>query len=145
MLSVDARRCPAGTSTQGGWEVTTHGGRAGTAIDAVDWAARWAELGVEEILLNSGTLAAHGTEAAFDLPMLRAVRGAVAVPVVASGGAGASPHFAHAVAAGADAVLAASVLHFGAMTVGEVKAALAGAGHCVRTATDKPGPAIAAR
>ena len=142
MLSVDARRCPAGTSTHSGWEVTTHGGRAGTAIDAVDWAARWAELGVEEILLNS--MAAHGTEAAFDLPMLRAVRGAVAVPVVASGGAGASPHFAHAVAAGADAVLAASVLHFGAMTVGEVKAALAGC-HCVRTATDKPAAAIAAR
>ena len=116
--------------TPSGWEVTTHGGRRGTGIDAVEWATRGAELGVGEILLNS--MDADGTKAGFDLPMLRAVRAAVTVPVIASGGAGAVEHFAPAVAAGADAVLAASVFHFGELTIGQVKAAMAAEGITVR-------------
>jgi cyclase len=133
VLSVDARRS-GGTSGGGrpasGFEVTTHGGRNGTGIDAVDWARRCAEAGAGEILLNS--MDADGTRAGYDLEMLRAVRVAVDVPVVASGGAGDLAHFAPAVDAGADAVLAASVFHFGQLRIGEVKAALAGAGHTVR-------------
>ena len=111
VLSVDARRCADGTRTDSGFEVTTHGGRRGTGIDAVEWAARCAGLGAGEILLNS--MDADGTRAGYDLEMLRAVRAAVTVPIVASGGAGALEHFAPAVAAGADAVLAASVFYFG--------------------------------
>src|ERR1700760_4715117 len=127
VLSVDARTVPAGSApTPSGWEVTTHRGRRGTGIDAVQWAARGAELGVGEILLNS--MDADGTKAGFDLPMLRAVRAAVGVPVIASGGAGAAEHFAPAVAAGADAVLAASVFHFRQLTIGQVKAAMAAQG-----------------
>ena len=131
VLSVDARTVPAGSDpTPSGWEVTTHGGRRGTGIDAVEWAARGAELGVGEILLNS--MDADGTRAGFDLPMLRAVRAAVTVPVIASGGAGAAQHFAPAVVAGADAVLAASVFHFRQLTIGQVKEAMAAAGITVR-------------
>src|ERR1700692_1688315 len=131
VLSVDARTVPAGsTPTPSGWEVTTHGGRRGTGIDAVEWAARGAELGVGEILLNS--MDADGTRAGFDLPMLRAVRSAVTVPVIASGGAGSADHFAPAVVAGADAVLAASVFHFRQLTIGQVKQAMAAAGITVR-------------
>ena len=112
VLSVDARTVPEGAApTPSGWEVTTHGGRQGTGIDAVEWAARGEELGVGEILLNS--MDADGTRAGFDLKMIAAVRAAVDVPVIASGGAGAVEHFAPAVRAGADAVLAASVFHFG--------------------------------
>ena len=127
VLSVDARRAPGVPS---GFEVTTHGGRRGTGVDAVAWAARAERLGVGEVLLNS--VDADGTRAGFDLAMLRAVRAAVHVPVVASGGAGRVEDFAPAVAAGADAVLAAGVLHFGQLTVGDVKAALRAAGHPVR-------------
>ena len=131
VLSVDARTVPAGEApTPSGWEVTTHGGRRGTGIDAVEWAQRGAELGVGEILLNS--MDADGTKAGFDLAMIRAVRAAVSVPVIASGGAGAVGHFAPAVQAGADAVLAASVFHFGEMTVGDVKTAMRGEGVPVR-------------
>jgi cyclase len=131
VLSVDARTVPAGgVPTRSGWEVTTHGGRQGTGIDAVQWARRGAELGVGEILLNS--MDADGTKAGFDLPMLRAVRAAVTVPVIASGGAGAAGDFAPAVRAGADAVLAASVFHFGELTIGEVKAAMKAEGVTVR-------------
>jgi cyclase len=131
VLSVDARTVPAaGMPTASGWEVTTHGGRQGTGIDAIEWARRGAELGVGEILLNS--MDADGTKAGFDLPMLRAVRAAVTVPVIASGGAGSVGDFAPAVAAGADAVLAASVFHFGELTIGEVKAAMAADGIPVR-------------
>jgi len=131
VLSVDARTVPSGgTPTPSGWEVTTHGGRQGTGIDAVEWARRGAELGVGEILLNS--MDADGTKAGFDLPMLRAVRAAVTVPVIASGGAGAVGDFAPAVRAGADAVLAASVFHFGELTIGDVKAAMASEGVTVR-------------
>ena len=131
VLSVDARTVPAGgVPTRSGWEITTHGGRQGTGIDAVQWARRGAELGVGEILLNS--MDADGTKAGFDLPMLRAVRAVVTVPVIASGGAGAAGDFAPAVRAGAVAVLADSVFHFGELTIGEVKAAMAAEGVSVR-------------
>lgn len=131
VLSVDARTVPEGEKpTPSGWEVTTHGGRRGTGIDAVEWARRGQELGVGEILLNS--MDADGTKAGFDLAMVRAVRAAVTVPVIASGGAGAVDHFAPAVHAGADAVLAASVFHFGEMTIGDVKEAMASDGITVR-------------
>jgi cyclase len=133
VLSVDARRAasPAGgTTTPSGFEVTTHGGRRGTGLDAVEWARRGAELGAGEILLNS--MDADGTKAGFDLELIRAVRAAVNIPVIASGGAGEVGHFPPAVAAGADAVLAASVFHFGELSIGEVKGALLGAGHPVR-------------
>ena len=112
------------------FEVTTHGGRRGTGIDAVEWAARGAELGVGEILLNS--MDADGTKAGFDLELILAVRAVVDVPVIASGGAGELAHFAPAVGAGADAVLAASVFHFGQLRISEVKDALRGAGYPVR-------------
>jgi cyclase len=127
VISVDARR--AG-STGSGWEVTTHGGRQSAGLDAVAWAARAAELGAGEILLNS--MDADGTRDGFDLELTAAVRREVTVPVIASGGAGRLEHFAPAVDAGADAVLAASVFHFGTLRIGEVKAALADAGHPVR-------------
>ncbi|NUP65889.1 MAG: imidazole glycerol phosphate synthase subunit HisF [Nonomuraea sp.] len=127
VLSVDARRAPGTTS---GFEVTTHGGRRGTGIDAVEWAARGEELGVGEILLNS--MDGDGTLDGYDLEMLRAVRAAVRVPVIASGGAGRLEHFAPAVAAGADAVLAASVFHFGTLKISDVKDTLRMAGHQVR-------------
>jgi cyclase len=127
VLSVDARRA-AGTPS--GFEVTTHGGRHGTGIDAVQWSARGQQLGVGEILLNS--MDADGTRAGFDLEMIEAVRAVVDVPVVASGGAGAVTDFAPAVRAGADAVLAASVFHFGQLRIGEVKAALRAAAVEVR-------------
>ena len=131
VLSVDARRVPEGSApTPSGFEVTTHGGRRGTGIDAVEWAERGQELGVGEILLNS--MDADGTKAGFDLEMIRAVRGVVDVPVIASGGAGAVGDFPPAVAAGADAVLAASVFHFGELRIGEVKDGLRAAGVTVR-------------
>lgn len=131
VLSVDARTVPEGEpATSSGWEVTTHGGRRGTGIDAVEWAIRGAELGVGEILLNS--MDADGTKAGFDLPMIGAVRAAVSIPVIASGGAGAVEHFAPAVQAGADAVLAASVFHFGDLTIPQVKDAMRAADLVVR-------------
>ncbi|HEY3896853.1 MAG TPA: imidazole glycerol phosphate synthase subunit HisF [Pseudonocardiaceae bacterium] len=131
VLSVDARRVPAGEPpTESGFEVTTHGGRRGTGIDAVAWAQRGQELGVGEILLNS--IDADGTKAGFDLEMISAVRAAVTVPVIASGGAGEVEHFPPAVRAGADAVLAASVFHFGQLRIGEVKDGLREAGVTVR-------------
>ncbi|WP_030239789.1 imidazole glycerol phosphate synthase subunit HisF [Streptomyces sp. NRRL S-350] len=130
VLSVDARRCPPGTETPSGFEVTTHGGRRGTGLDAVEWAGRAAESGAGEILLNS--MDADGTKDGYDLELIRAVRKAVSVPVIASGGAGKPADFAPAVDAGADAVLAASVFHFGDLRIGEVKDALRKAGHPVR-------------
>jgi cyclase len=131
VLSADVRRVRAGDApTPSGFEVTTHGGRQGTGIDAVDWVTRAAELGAGEILLNS--MDADGTKDGYDLELIRLVRAAVDVPVIASGGAGAVEHFAPAVAAGADAVLAASVFHFGDCTVADVKASLRGAGLPVR-------------
>jgi cyclase len=131
VLSADVRRVPAGDpATPTGFEVTTHGGRRGTGVDAIDWVSRAAELGAGEILLNS--MDADGTRDGYDLELIRLVRTAVDVPVIASGGAGAVEHFAPAVAAGADAVLAASVFHFGTCTIGEVKDSLRGAGLPVR-------------
>ena len=130
VLSVDARRVVDGPPTPSGFEVTTHGGRRGTGIDAVEWAARGQELGVGEILLNS--MDGDGTKDGYDLPLIQAVRAVVDVPVIASGGAGALEHFAPAVEAGADAVLAASVFHFGIMRIGEVKDALRAEGVEVR-------------
>ena len=127
VLSVDARRSAEQPS---GFEVTTHGGRRSTGLDAVAWAAEGARLGAGEILLNS--MDADGTKAGFDLELIAAVRAVVDVPLVASGGAGALEHFAPAVDAGADAVLAASVFHFGRLRIGEVKDALRAAGHVVR-------------
>ena len=130
VLSIDARRCPPGTRTESGFEVTTHGGRKGTGLDAVEWCRRGCELGAGEILLNS--MDADGTKDGYDLEMLRQVRAVVTVPVIASGGAGKLADFAPAVEAGADAVLAASVFHFGDLRIGDVKAALRQAGHAVR-------------
>jgi imidazole glycerol-phosphate synthase subunit HisF len=131
VLSLDARRVPAsGAPTPSGFEVTTHGGRRSAGIDALDWVRRAADLGAGEILLNS--MDADGTRAGFDLELIQAVRAEVGVPVIASGGAGAAAHFPPAVAAGADAVLAASVLHFGLLTVAEIKAALRDANVLVR-------------
>lgn len=129
VLSLDVRRTAPG-ATPSGFEVTTHGGRRGTGIDAVRWARRGAELGAGEILLNS--MDADGTKAGFDLELIRKVREAVEIPVIASGGAGAVEHFPPAVSAGADAVLAASVFHFGELSIGDVKQALRTAGHPVR-------------
>jgi cyclase len=130
VLSVDARRCPPGVHTESGYEVTTHGGRRGTGIDAVAWAARGAESGAGEILLNS--MDADGTTAGFDLEMLRDVRSRVHVPLIASGGAGRVEDFTAAARAGADAVLAASVFHYGTLRIGEVKAHMRAAGVEVR-------------
>ena len=131
VLSVDARRVrPGDQPTPSGYEVTTHGGRRGTGIDAVEWAARGQELGAGEILLNS--MDADGTQDGYDLAMIRAVRAVVTVPVIASGGAGRLSDFAPAVAAGADAVLAASVFHFGTLPIGDVKAAMRAAAIPVR-------------
>ncbi len=131
VLSADVRRVRAGDApTPSGFEVTTHGGRRGTGIDAIEWLRTAAGLGAGEILLNS--MDADGTKDGFDLELIRLARTAVAVPVIASGGAGAAEHFAPAVAAGADAVLAASVFHFGELTVGAVKDSLRAAGIIVR-------------
>ncbi|MFW6689846.1 imidazole glycerol phosphate synthase subunit HisF [Streptomyces sp. MAR4 CNX-425] len=146
VLSVDARRSGArpaadgaegadgteGAATPSGFEVTTHGGRRGTGIDAVEWARRAAELGAGEILLNS--MDADGTKDGYDTEMIAAVREHVTIPVVASGGAGRLEDFPPAVDAGADAVLAASVFHFGDLRIGEVKETLRASGRAVRGA-----------
>ncbi len=126
VLSVDARRCPAGVSTASGFEVTTHGGRQSTGIDAIEWAVEGARLGAGEILLNS--MDADGTEAGYDLELIELVRREVRVPLIASGGAGRLGDFVPAVRAGADAVLAASVFHFGTLSIGDVKRELVAAG-----------------
>ena len=136
VLSLDARRCQDGAVTGSGWEITTHGGRRGTGRDAVEWVVRAAELGAGEVLLNS--MDADGTQAGFDTELIRAVRREVSIPVIASGGAGAVEHFPPAVAAGADAVLAASVFHFGRLRIRDVKAALAAAGIPIREEADHP-------
>ena len=126
VLSVDARRA----NTKSGFEVTTHGGRESAGIDALAWVEEGLSRGVGEILLNS--MDADGTKSGFDLEMLRAVRAISSVPVIASGGAGKVSDFAQAVSAGADAVLAASVFHFGEITISEVKKDLAKAGFPIR-------------
>ncbi len=128
VLSCDAKRTG---NTSSGFEVTTHGGRELTGIDAVEWSAEAQRRGVGEILLNS--MDADGTREGFDLEMIREVRAAVTVPLIASGGAGGPADFPPAVAAGADAVLAASIFHFGPVdAIADVKAALRAEGHVVR-------------
>jgi len=129
VLSVDARRCRKEYAASG-FEVTTHGGTESAGIDAIEWARRGEELGVGEILLNS--MDGDGTKEGFDLELLRAVRAAVTIPVIASGGAGKAADFPPAVAAGADAVLAASIFHFGEVEISDVKDALDAAGYEVR-------------
>ncbi|MBB2912898.1 cyclase [Streptosporangium becharense] len=130
VLSVDARRVVDGPPTPSGFEVTTHGGRRRTGLDAVEWARRGEELGAGEILLNS--MDGDGTRDGYDLELLRAVRKVVSVPVIASGGAGTLADFPPAIEAGADAVLAASVFHFGQLKIGEVKETIRRAGYPVR-------------
>ncbi len=125
VLAIDARRTPGG-----GYVVTTHGGRRGTGVDAIRWAALAEESGAGEILLTS--MDADGTKAGFDVDMIAAVRAVISLPLIASGGAGELHHFPAAVAAGADAVLAASVFHFGTFRISQVKADLAAAGVTVR-------------
>lgn len=127
VLSVDARR-ESGTAS--GFGVTTHGGRRSAGLDALEWCRQAVDLGAGEVLLNS--MDADGTTAGFDLEMIEAVRRVVDVPVIASGGAGTADHFVDAARAGADAVLAASVFHFGTVSVAEVKARMAAAGFEVR-------------
>ena len=116
--------------TQSGYEVTTMGGKHRTGIDAVEWAQKAAELGAGEILLNS--MDADGTQDGFDIEMIRDVRSVVSVPIIASGGAGRVEDFPPAIEAGADAVLAASVFHFGQLTIAQVKEELRNNGHEVR-------------
>lgn len=127
VLSLDVA---ASTATDSGYEVTVKGGRERTGIDALDWAVRGAALGAGEILLNS--IEADGTKAGFDLPLIMAIRDAVSVPVIASGGAGTAEDFAPAVRAGADAVLAASIFHTAQVSIHEVKHALSEEGVTVR-------------
>jgi len=130
VLSLDARR-EAGQPS--GFGVTTHGGRQSAGLDALEWARQAVDRGVGEVLLNS--MDADGTVSGFDLPLIEAVRAVVGVPLVASGGAGSAKDFVDAAGAGADAVLAASVFHYGVLTIAEVKDALAAAGFPVRRIT----------
>ena len=125
VVAVDAKAAGPGR-----WEVFTHGGRRGTGIDVLDWCRQVAASGAGEILLTS--MDRDGTGAGFDLPLLRAVCGAVRVPVVASGGVGTLAHFVEGARAGATGLLAASVFHFGTFRIAEVKDALAAAGLPVR-------------
>jgi cyclase len=127
VVAVDARRVPG---EEGRWEVYTHGGRNATGIDAVEWAARAEGLGAGEILLTS--MDTDGTRAGYDLDLLRAVSSAVRIPVIASGGAGSLEHLDQALGAGAHAVLAASIFHFGEISVPQARAFLKGRGHEVR-------------
>ncbi|MDR1852434.1 MAG: imidazole glycerol phosphate synthase subunit HisF [Propionibacteriaceae bacterium] len=127
VLSLDARREEGHPS---GFGVTTHGGKHSAGLDALAWCKEAVERGVGEILLNS--MDADGTTDGFDTEMIQAVKSIVDVPVIASGGAGTAQHFVEAAKAGADAVLAASVFHYGTLTVGEVKKALAESGFAVR-------------
>ena len=128
VLSVDARRA----NTDSGFEVTTHGGRESTGLDALKWVEDASALGVGEILLNS--MDADGTRAGYDIGMISAVRAITKVPLIASGGAGSQEDFAAALVAGADALLAASVFHFGVHRIGDIKGYLNGQGYPVRMA-----------
>ena len=127
VLSLDARR-EAGMPS--GYGVTTHGGSRPAGLDALEWVREACDRGVGEVLLNS--MDADGTTDGFDLEMIGAVRAAIDIPLIASGGAGTAAHFVDAARVGADAVLAASVFHFGTLTVADVKRALADAGFVVR-------------
>jgi cyclase len=127
VLAIDARRRPDGR----GWEVVVDGGRTPTGLDALAWAEEGARRGAGELLVTS--MDADGQKTGYDLELVRAVTSAVDLPVIASGGAGQVDHFTDACLAGADAVLAASVFHFGQLSIAEVKAGLAAAGLPVRT------------
>jgi cyclase len=131
VLSVDARRA----QTESGFEVTTHGGRTSTGIDALSWIEKACDLGVGEILLNS--MDADGTREGYDTEMIRAVRAISRVPLIASGGAGALEDFARALDVGADALLAASVFHFGIFRIQDVKRYLSQAGYCIREVSNQ--------
>jgi cyclase len=132
VLSLDVKRASASSATRppSGFVVTTHGGRVETELDALDWAREAIERGAGELLVNS--IDADGTKQGFDLELIAMMRELSTVPVIASGGAGSVSDFAPAIAAGADAVLAASVFHDGELTVGDVKRALAEAGVLTR-------------
>jgi len=127
VLSVDVRRSPSAPS---GFEATTHGGRQSSGRDALEWIIEAAERGAGEVLVNS--MDADGTKDGYDLELIKAVRAAVSIPVIASGGAGQLADFVPAINAGADAVLAASVFHFGELTIDEVKNEIRSQGHPVR-------------
>ncbi|WP_353113694.1 imidazole glycerol phosphate synthase subunit HisF [Microbacterium sp.] len=127
VLSLDVKRA---AGTRSGFVVTTHGGRTETTLDAADWAREATERGAGELLVNS--IDADGTKDGFDLELVRLMREIAPVPVIASGGAGSAADFPPAIAAGADAVLAASVFHGGQLSIGDVKDALRGAGVVVR-------------
>ena len=127
VLSLDVKRAD---TTPSGFVVTTHGGRTQTSLDAVAWAREAIERGAGELLVNS--IDADGTKDGFDLELVGLMREVSSVPVIASGGAGEAAHFAPAIRAGADAVLAASVFHSGQLAVGDVKAALESSGIEVR-------------
>jgi cyclase len=125
VVAIDARK-----TAPGQWEVFTHGGRRGTGIDALDWARQVASLGAGELLVTS--MDRDGTKSGFDLDLLKALRGAVRLPLVASGGVGTTEHFVEGARAGATGLLAASVFHYGEMRIAEAKAALSAAGLPVR-------------
>jgi cyclase len=130
VVAIDARRRVA-TDTSAGWEVFTHGGRRAVGWDAVEWAARAERLGAGEILLTS--MDRDGTRDGYDVSLTRAVADAVSIPVIASGGAGHLEHFYEALTdGGASAVLAASLFHFGELTIGDVKKYLRGRGVLMR-------------
>ncbi len=129
VVAVDARRS-ASEGAEPGWEVFTHGGRTPAGVDAVEWARRVEELGAGEILLTS--MDTDGTRNGYDLELIRAVTREVRIPVIASGGAGSLPHLDQALSAGAHAVLAASIFHFGEISVPEARGFLAACGHQVR-------------
>lgn len=127
VISLDLKRS---AKTESGFVVTTHGGRNETDLDAMDWVKRTIELGAGELLVNS--IDADGTRAGFDTEMLREIRSISPVPVIASGGAGKADDFAHAAAAGADAILAASIFHEGSVSIAQAKDSLSQAGYTVR-------------
>lgn len=130
VVAIDARRAGAG------WEVFTHGGRRPTGLDAVDWARQMQARGAGEILLTS--MDRDGTKQGFDLDLLRAVRAAIRLPIVASGGVGEAAHFVDGARTGATGLLAASVFHYGTMRIADAKAALAAAGLPVRPVAEAP-------
>lgn len=127
VLSVDVRRS---SEMPSGFEATTHGGRQSSGRDAIDWIVEAANRGAGEVLLNS--MDADGTKAGFDLELISKVRAQVSLPIIASGGAGKLEDFAPAVEVGANALLAASVFHYGELTIGQVKADLSARGMTVR-------------
>ncbi len=134
VVAIDARR--TGDPKGHGWEVFTHGGRRGTGIDAVDWARQMEQRGAGEILLTS--MDRDGTKQGFDLDLLRAVRAAIRLPIVASGGVGNAAHFVDGARTGATGLLAASVFHYGEMRIADAKAALEAAGLPIRPVSEAP-------